>query len=203
MRKEPQRIRLIDPIPEEQLLAKIEKAGRTCYQSEAKGDPKEFIKRLIEKEHLSVLEHGSVTFEAVTTRALANQLVRHRIASYSQESTRYCNYSKGKFEGEIAVIKPTRLEGKAYLIWAEAMKTAEKAYIELIQEGTPPEVARGILPLDTKTSIVVTMNFRALREFLQKRLHKDAQQEMQTLAKVLLAELIWEYPTIFKDLEGK
>ena len=182
--------------------AVIEKAGRTCYKSEGKITPDSagrFVKALIDRGHASVIEHCSATFRIVCDRGISHQIVRHRLASYSQESTRYCNYSSEKFGGDIQVIAPEGLSDKSYLLWEEAMMQAEKFYFYLIDTGCTPEQARDVLPTCLKTEIVVTMNFRSWVHFIKERsfLNSHAHPKMQIIADMVKTCLEEKCPEVF------
>lgn len=187
-----QQVELLNPQSYEELTEKIEIAGRVCYQSESKGDPEKFIRMIIKRGHESVLEHGSLTFKVRTNRAIANEIVRHRLASYSQESTRYVKYD------DIEFIPGDRLGGS----YAEDMMTRiEEAYNFLIGQEFKPEEARDILPNATATTLVMTMNFRELRHFLKLRLDKAAHPQIRELAGMILEILKEKYPVFVEDIE--
>lgn len=184
----------------------IELAGRNCYKSEDKicdGSADKMIGMLRMKKHLSVLEHGNITVRMIGSRAMSHQLVRHRLASYSQESQRYCNYSKGKFGGEVTFIEPM-----GYSDWTNTQRSlfegslfdSEDHYKMLIDKGLKAEDARGVLPNQAKTEIVVTMNMRSWMHFFTMRCDKHAQAEIRFLAKGLLEEFYKLLPVIFEDL---
>lgn len=192
MRIGKQKVELLNPQSYEELTEKIEIAGRVCYQSEPKGDPEKFIRMIIKKGHESVLEHGSLTFKVRTNRAIANEIVRHRLASYSQESTRYVKYD------DIEFIPGERLSES----YAEDMMTRiEEAYNFLIGQEFKPEEARDILPNATATTLVMTMNFRELRHFLKLRLDKAAHPQIRELAGMMLEILKEKYPVFVEDIE--
>lgn len=192
MRIGKQKVELLNPQSYEELTEKIEIAGRVCYQSEPKGDPEKFIGMIIKRGHESVLEHGSLTFKVRTNRAIANEIVRHRLASYSQESTRYVKYD------DIEFIPGDRL-GESY---SEDMLTRiEEAYNFLIGQEFKPEEARDILPNATATTLVMTMNFRELRHFLKLRLDKAAHPQIRELAGMILGILKEKYPVFVEDIE--
>lgn len=193
MRIGKQKVELLNPQSYEELTEKIEIAGRVCYQSEPKGDPEKFIGMIIKRGHESVLEHGSLTFKVRTNRAIANEIVRHRLASYSQESTRYVKYD------DIEFIPGDRLGGS----YAEdMMMRIEEAYIFLIGQEFKAEEARDILPNATATTLVMTMNFRELRHFLKLRLDKAAHPQIRELAGMILEILKEKYPVFVEDIEG-
>lgn len=176
----------------------IERAGRVCYKSECRiseDSHVRFVKMLMVRDHLSVLEHASATLHIVTDRAIANEMVRHRAGfSYSQKSTRYCK------EGELEVIMPAGLNELTQCEWAEGMRHAEAAYKRML-DFVKPEIARAALPLCLATEIVVTGNFRAWRHFLKLRLAPSAHPEMRHLACLILVALKPISPTVFVDLD--
>lgn len=142
----------------EEAIKRIADCARTCYQSSGDNDER-LVRALVKNGHHAMFEHVPMTVRLVTDRGVSHELVRHRIASYAQESTRYCNYSKGKFGSEITFIRPL-LQGVAYDLWEDACQYAEEMYLTLVWDGTPPEIARSILPQSLKTEIVVTANLR-------------------------------------------
>lgn len=189
----------------EKLLKSIEQAGRTCYKSEDRitdESAEAFVRMLIERGHESVLEHASITVRFVCDRGVSHEIVRHRIASFSQESTRYCNYSNDRFRNEITFIKPCFLEDGTggYKLWKQAMFVAEKEYFDLLNWGFTPQEARSVLPNSTKTEIVMTANLREWRHFLKLRTAKAAHPQMRELTVPLLKELQGWIPVIFDDI---
>lgn len=201
-----------DDIDEIKILKSIEKAGRTCYKSEnniTADSAKNFVDGIIRKGHESVLEHEKVTVRFICDRGASHEIVRHRLASYSQESSRYCNYSKEKFGNELTFIKPIIFNGvdlsipkyqDLYIIWENAMKEAEKYYISLINAGAKTDLARGVLPTDIKTEIVMTANLREWRHFLKMRRGKASHPNIRYLANELLKQFTERIPVIFDDI---
>ena len=190
----------------EELLKGIEQAGRTCYKSEdriTEESAKVFVRKLIERGHESVLEHESITVRFICDRGISHEIVRHRIASFSQESTRYCNYSGDRFRNNITFIKPCFLEEGTggYKLWKQAMFIAEKEYFELLKLGCTPQEARSVLPNSTKTEIVMTANLREWRHFLKLRTAKAAHPQMRELTVPLLHELQERIPVVFDDIK--
>ena len=180
----------------------IEYAGRICYKSEDKtteDSHKAFIANLIRKKHESVLEHGSISVHFVCDRGVSHELVRHRIASYSQESTRYCNYSKEKFDKEITVIKPCFFDEQslAYEYWKQACERAESSYFCLLECGCSPQEARSVLPNSLKTELVVTANPREWIHIFQQRTAKEAHPQMREIMIPLQASFAAVWPSIF------
>jgi len=183
------------------ILKNLEKWGRVCYKSEDKITPdsaKAFVKMILKGGHESVIEHEKVTVRFICDRGVTHEIVRHRIASYSQESTRYCNYrSLG-----ISVIKPLFFAGnkKRYRIWLEAMRACEKAYLALLEDGATAQEARSVLPNSLKTEIIVTYNLREWRHFFRMRCAKAAHPQMRELTIPLLREFQKRIPILFDDI---
>jgi thymidylate synthase (FAD) len=150
-----------------------------------------------------VLEHISVTVKFVCDRGVSHEIVRHRLASYSQESTRYCNYSKGDFNGEITVIEPCFLvPGTAgYDMWYKACQMAEQYYFSMLDWGCTPEEARAVLPNSLKTELVMTANLREWRHFFKLRASKAAHPQMRELTVPLLGEFKEKIPVVFDDIK--
>lgn len=194
------------PIDGDYILKFIEKAGRTCYKSEDKisnDSAKSFVKNLVERGHLSVIEHFTVSVRMICDRGVSHELVRHRPASYTQESTRYCNYTKGKFDGELTFIEPcfwTDANKPEFEIWKNSMSRCEKDYIKLIEMGATPQEARSILPNSLKTEILVTMNLREWRHFLMLRTAKASHPQMREICIPLLKEFKEKIPVVFDDI---
>lgn len=202
-----QSINVVDYLDAESILSKLEHCGRKCYKSEGnikEGSKEKFLGAIIRRGHESVLEHESITVDITTNRSISHQLVRHRLASYSQESQRYCNYSKGNFNGDITFINPLNMvKGTPeYEIWANSCRMSSIAYFDLLELGLAPEEARGVLPNDTKTEIVMTMNIRAWRHFLKIRTAPDAQPQIRVLAWMILKEFQEQLPVLFDDIGG-
>lgn len=193
----------------EEILKRIEKAGRTCYKSEDKitdDSAKEFVRFIIKHGHETVLEHEKVTVRFICDRGVSHEIVRHRIASYSQESTRYCNYGKNKFGNEITVIdvcfwkSESNEDKQKYEVWKKAMEEAEKAYLKLLELGATPQEARSVLPNSLKTEIVVTMNLREWRHFFKLRTSAAGHPQMIQIARPLLNEFRRRIPVVFDDI---
>ncbi len=197
--------RFNDDVDGSEILKKIERAARVCYKSEGKiqeGSAEKFLKAILNRGHESVLEHEKITVTVVCDRGVSHEIVRHRIASYSQESTRYCNYSDNKFGNELTVIKPCfwNENDEKYAIWKKQIEEIEKAYIWLIQLGATPQEARSILPNSLKTEIVITMNIREWRHFFKLRTAEVAHPQMKEIARVMLEEFKKKVPVLFDDI---
>lgn len=209
---------ILSDIVGEVMLENIEIAGRTCYKSEEKitdNSAKEFIKMILERGHESVVEHEKITIRFICDRGVSHELVRHRIASFSQESTRYCNYSTDKHDNQLTFIIPNwislnegefkelynlDLDSAPYNYWFNHMLWSEKTYNVLIAEGWQPQQARSVLPNSLKTEIVVTANLREWREIFRQRTAKVAHPQMRELMCPLLDELKTILPIIFDDI---
>lgn len=194
------------------MIKKVEKVGRVCYKSEdriADGTAETFIKNILKRGHESVIEHESITVRVICDRGVTHEIVRHRIASYSQESTRYCNYNKDRFDSQISCIDIAtgfhydlndETDRRKYEVWQEAMNAAEKAYFQLIELGAKPQEARSVLPNSLKTELVMTMNMREWRHFFRLRADTAAHPQMRELAIMLLKEFMVQFPVFFEDL---
>lgn len=215
----------------ETILKTIELAGRTCYKSEdliTDDSAAGFMSRILKSGHHSVIEHMSITVRFICDRGVTHELVRHRLAAYSQESTRYANYSKDKFGSQITVVIPPwypdlkpgeyvfdqlygpmempshkpLLSGK-HSEWLSAMFSAEETYLRLLEDGELPQQARSVLPNSLKTEIVMTANLREWRHVFGLRCSRAAHQQIQQLMLPLLAELSQRVPVVFDDLAEK
>lgn len=193
-----------------EILKYIERAGRTAYKSEDNITDKsasEFVSRIIKRGHYSVLEHFSISVRVICDRGISHEIVRHRIASYTQESTRFCNYGKGRFGEEISVIKPffwdsdNPAEKEKYEIWKRSVQQSEQCYMNLLKMGAAPQEARSVLPNSLKTEIVVTMNLREWRHFFSLRASHAAHPQMREIAVPLLEEFRKRIPIIFDSIE--
>ena len=201
-------------------LKHIEKIGRVCYKSEGKitedgESAKKFVKMLINRGHEAMIEHSSLSVKFVVDRGVSHELVRHRIASFAQESTRYVNYSLEKFGNEINVIdirNGINLDNKMKNMdsdtisaimseWCLAMEDAEKHYMKMIELGATPQIARSVLPNSTKTEITITANYREWRNFFKLRVPNTAHPQMREVTIPLLKELKHRLPIIFDDIE--
>ena len=214
-------------------LQQIERVARVCYKSEDKITPdapeylginsalkftpdgesaKKLVGFLVKQGHEAMLEHSQLSVLFTCDRGVANELVRHRIASFAQESTRYCNYSKEKFGGELSFIRPyyidvtdtdEKRESAEYTpgsTWLDSCESAEILYKDMIALGMRPEQARCVLPLCLKTEIVVTANYREWRNIFKLRTPVAAHPQMRELMCPLLMELQKKIPVVFDDI---
>lgn len=192
---------IIDKLDAAEILKKIELCGRVCYKSEDKitsESAERFVSQIIKSGHESVLEHFSFSVRFITDRGISHEIVRHRIASYSQESTRYCNYSNDKFDNEITVVEPCQLAVQKPN-WRKACEIAEEQYFKLLKTTTP-QTARAVLPTCLKTELIMTANIREWRHFLRLRASKAAHPDMRVLTIPLLKELKQLIPVVFDDI---
>ncbi len=200
-------------------LKHIERIGRVCYKSEDKitedgESAKRFVKMLINNQHEAMIEHSNLSVLFTCDRGVSHEMVRHRIASFAQESTRYVNYAKDKFGNEIAVIdlingieldeKMKNFDadhiGTIYSEWLKAMEDAEKHYMKMIELGATPQIARSVLPNSTKTNITISANYREWRTFFKLRTANSAHPQMREVAIPLCKDLQQRIPIIFDDI---
>ena len=187
-------------------LQNLEEVARVCYKSEDHitedgKSARALIRALIKSGHEAMLEHGIISVKFTVDRGVSHEIVRHRLASFAQESTRYCNYSSDKFGNEITFIKPFFFEDCAkFDEWKAEMEQAEHAYFKLLEMGAKPEQARSVLPNSLKTEIVMTANYREWRHFLLLRADETAHPQMREVAIPLLNELHNRIPVIFDDI---
>lgn len=197
-------------VPESELRAdklnNLERYARICYKSEDKmGEEynERFLGSIISRGHESVIEHEKATVMFIVDRGITHEIVRHRIGSYSQESTRYCNYSQDKFGNEITVIKPFYLAGNdaAYEEWRKGCEAAEKAYFAMLDKGSSAQEARAVLPTCLKTEIAVTYNLREWRHFFDLRCSSAAHPQMREVAIPLLLLFKAKLPILFDNIK--
>ena len=205
MRVENSSYEILSEIDSEKMMKNIEIAGRTCYKSEDKitmDSATKFVEMIVKRGHLTVIEHEKLTVRFVFDRGISHEIVRHRLASFSQESTRYVNYTKDKQGSEISVIdiREHVKTLEAYEVWLEAMDAAEKYYFKLIELGETPQIARSVLPNSTKTEIVVTANLREWCLILTQRIASAAHPQIREVMRPLLDELKTKLPAIFNSV---
>lgn len=191
---------LMTIIPEKEMLERLELYGRTCYQSEhriGKDTASKFVKGLMKNNHLSVLEHINLTFRFITDRGVTHELVRHRLASYSQESTRYVKYQ------DLEVVQPVGMSEAELDVWRYYMNYVEGNYRAMINYGLKPEQARTVLPNSTKTEIVMTANLREWLHIIQLRTSKAAHPQIRDLIGKAQEILAHNYPTIFGKTDDR
>lgn len=198
-------VELITPIDGEIILKRIEQCGRVCYKSEDKiteDSAVKFVQNIIKRGHEAVLEHCSFTLKFICDRGVSHEIVRHRLAAYCQESTRYCNYSKDGFGNEITVIEPCFLikSNPAYDHWYNACQNAEEEYFNMLSTGCTPQEARAVLPNSLKTEVVMTADLREWRHFFKLRCSPAAHPQMREVAIIALNKVKEKIPVIFDDI---
>ena len=186
---------LVDNVNYADICNKIERCGRVCYQSEPKGKPEDFIRRLIKRGHESVLEHVSLTFHIICDRAIQNELVRQRLSSPSVESTRYVKYD------ELTFIKPALKVNDTYSL-TNFLIYVEDFYKMLIENGNKPEDARAVLPLCLKSELYMTANLREWRHILKLRTDAKAHPQMRFVAGKVLEIFRNNYPVFVEDISS-
>lgn len=198
-------VQFISPIDGAMILKHLEECGRVCYKSEDKiteGSADKFIQGIVKRGHEAVIEHFSFTVKFICDRGVSHEIVRHRLASYCQESTRYCNYSKEGFGSEITVIRPCFLTPNTdgWMLWEEGCLAAEQAYFNLLNYGCTAQEARSVLPNSLKTEVVMTADIREWRHFLKLRCSKAAHPQMREVALKLLDMVHAKIPVLFDDI---
>ncbi len=200
---------ILDPLNGEEILKKIEKVARVCYKSEdkiAKGTAERMVKALVKSNHLAMLEHFSFSVKFIVDRGVSHEIVRHRVASFAQESTRYCNYGK---DGDVTFIEPCYLSDELgnsglYEEWKFTCRDAGEAYLNMLNRGATPQEARAVLPTSLKTEVVMTANLREWRHFFSLRAcgaTGKPHPQMLEVAVPLLQECKELIPVVFDDLE--
>ncbi|UPA28095.1 MAG: FAD-dependent thymidylate synthase [Verrucomicrobiota bacterium] len=201
----PAHVELLTPIDTDAVMRHIEQCGRVCYKSEGKTSETSaatFIAGIVKRGHEAVLEHYSLTLKFICDRGVSHEIVRHRIASYCQESTRYCNYAKDQFGHEITVIAPCFWvpESACYREWVLAMEQAETRYFKLLEGGATPQEARAVLPNSLKTEVVMSADLREWRHFFRLRCTRFAHPQIREVALQAFTLLAMKLPIFFQDL---
>ena len=197
---------ILSPVDGQAILQHIERCGRVCYKSEDKitdTSAQTFVGSIIKRGHEAVLEHASVTVKFVVDRGVSHEIVRHRLAASCQESTRYCNYSKDGFGGQVTFIQPNFLDRgtRGWELWVLACEQAEKAYFDLLNWGCSPQEARAVLPNSLKTEVVMTANLREWRHFFKLRTAPAAHPQMREVTIPLLRRMQELIPVVFDDIK--
>lgn len=210
---------ILTPIDGVKELQQIEHIGRICYKSEKNisedgCSAEKFVRMLITNGHEAMLEHSTLSVKFIVDRGVTHELVRHRIASFAQESTRYCNYAGDKFGNSISVIdieNGIKLDAKTQKLpaediftllheWTDAMRDAERHYMKMVELGATPQIARSVLPTSTKSEIVITANYREWRSFFKLRTAMSAHPQMREVTVPLFKELKQKLPAVFGDI---
>ncbi len=200
--KQPEYEILFNPVAENR--KSIVESARLCYRSIGKNEWSDsaLIENLIKSDHWTPIEMASVKVRFTIDRGLSHEQVRHRLASYNQESTRYCNYSKDKFGNEITVLKPVEIEEESleYYIWKDDCERAEKTYLKLLSLGVKPETARAVLPTCLATTIDIKANLREWYHIMKLRTDRTAHPDFRIALHGLLIDFARDYPEIFGNL---
>lgn len=195
---------ILSKIDGAQILKNIEAAGRTAYKSEdkiSKDSASKFVKMIVRRGHYSVIEHESLSVRFTFDRGISHEIVRHRLASFTQESTRYCNYTKKNENGELNIIDiSSHMNSTQFATWESTMEYLEHQYNRLIQLGCPPQIARSVLPNSLKTEIVVTANLREWLVIFKQRTSNAAHPQIKEVMRPLLNEVKTLIPVIFDDI---
>lgn len=200
-------VEIVSDIDGDKILKHIELCARNCYKSEGNitedtSSAVKMIGKLIELDHTAMIEHSSITAKLICDVGVYKDLTRHRHCSFAIESTRYCNYSKGKFGNELTFIKPCNMdESKGiYHTWLRTMTDIENAYMQMSEFGALPDQLRMILPHSTAASVIMTANMRELRHMFKLRCAKQAHPSVRQVMLMLLKEVHSKIPVLFDDL---
>lgn len=191
---------ILSPTNGPEIIHTIERAARTCYKSNSStfAESLEFVRKLIKNGHEAMIEHAPhLSVKFICDRGISHEIVRHRLFSFAQESTRYCDYLKN---GEVQVICPVEITVENSKAWATAVETACDTYNLLRERGVSPQIARSVLPTALKTELIVTGNYREWRHFLKLRTKKSAHPQMRELTIPLLIKLQNLVPVLFEDI---
>ena len=188
-----------------QIMKNIERACRTCYRSEdliTEESYKKLLKNCINRGHESVLEHEKITVRMTCDVGVYKDLTRHRFGSFSIESTRYCNYSKDKFDNNIKFIEPIYFDdGDKGQLWADTMMVIENQYMKMAAAGCTPDEMRMILPHSTAAEVTMTANIREWRHILDLRTKKMTHPAIRQLLIPLLLKFKADMPELFNSIE--
>jgi len=199
------KVEVLTPLDGDAILKHLELCARNCYKSEDKiteDSARQMVRKLLELGHEAMIEHYNLTVKLTCDMGVYKDLTRHRHVSYAIESTRYCNYSKGKFGNELTVMKPCHIkEGTLeYQIWLSTMETIEKNYNAMAELGCKPDQLRMLLPHSIKADVIMTANLREWRHIFKLRCAPAAHPTVQEVMKMLLGTLKREIPVIFDDI---
>ena len=199
-------VEIITPLDGEAILKHLELCARNCYKSEDKITPdsaRTMVKKLLELGHEAMIEHFNLTVKLTCDIGVYKDLTRHRHVSFAIESTRYCNYSKGKFGNELSVIKPCHIKENSpeYNIWFKTMQIIEHNYNAMAALGCRPDQLRMLLPHSIKADVIMTANLREWRHIFKLRCAPAAHPTVQEVMDMLLAKLKTEIPVVFDDID--
>lgn len=198
-------IEVITPLDGDYILKHLERCARNCYKSEDKitsDSAQKMIKKLIDLGHEAMIEHFSVTVKLTTDVGAYKDLTRHRHASFAIESTRFCNYSKGKYGNELTFMKPSNMEEgtPVYNIWYQTMLDIEKHYLNMAAEGAAVDQLRMLLPHSTKADVFMTANLREWRHIFKLRCAPATHPSVREIMTMLLNEFRSQLPVLFDDI---
>ena len=198
-------IEVITPLDGDYILKHLERCARNCYKSEDKitsDSAQKMIKKLIDLGHEAMIEHFSITVKLTTDVGAYKDLTRHRHASFAIESTRFCNYSKGKYGNELTFMKPSNMEegSKIYNIWYQAMTDIEKHYLDMAAEGAAADQLRMLLPHSTKADVFMTANLREWRHIFKLRCAPATHPSVREIMTMLLNKFRSQLPVLFDDI---
>ena len=200
-------VEIVSEVNPDVILKTIEKAARTCYKtenniSEDTSSAVKMITKLIDLGHTAMIEFADIHVKLITDTGVLKDLSRHRHCSFAVESTRYCNYSKGKFGTELTFIKPCHIntDSELYNIWFSTMQNIEESYMQMAQNGALPDQLRMILPHSLKTEINMKCNIREWRHIFKLRCSKAAHPSVREVMLMLLNEFHSKIPVLFDDI---
>ena len=200
------KVEIMTPLDGASILKHLELCGRVCYKSEAHiqtDSSRTFLSKIIARGHESVLEHYSISVRFICDRGVSHEIVRHRLASYSQESTRYCNYGQCNNVNQdgLSFIQPPLADVQQLALWQQTMQQCEQAYLALLALGASPQMARAVLPNSLKTELIMTANLREWRHFIKLRASAAAHPQLRALALDLAKQLQERIPVLFDDMD--
>lgn len=198
-------IEILTPLDGDYIIKHLELCARNCYKSEDKiteDSAKAMIKKLLELGHEAMIEHFSITVKFTTDVGAYKDLTRHRMASFAIESTRFCNYSKGKYGNELTFMQPSNIEEgtELYNIWYKTMEMIEKSYLEMAEKGAKADQLRMLLPHSTKADVIMTANIREWRHVFKLRCAPAAHPSVRHIMLMLLNEFRKKIPVLFDDI---
>ena len=203
------KVEVLDKLNGTQILKRIEKIARTCYKSEDKiseddSSARKLVTNLINSKHEAMLEFVDITVKFTCSRSIAQEITRHRLASFAMESQRYCAYNKDKFGNEVTFVLPSWVnDNESTELFIQTLKNTELTYFELLNKGLKAQEAREILPNATKTELNMKANLREWRHFFNLRCSQAAHPDIRVLALDLLKQFHERIPIIFDDLYDK
>ena len=203
------KVEILDNINGEDILKRIEQVARTCYKSEDKisedsSSARKLVTNLINSKHEAMLEFVDITVKFTCSRSIAQEITRHRLASFAMESQRFCAYNKDKFGNEVTFVLPSWVnDNESTELFIQTLKNTELTYFELLNKGLKAQESREVLPNATKTELNMKANLREWRHFFNLRCSQAAHPDIRVLALDLLKQFHDRIPIIFDDLYNK